>query len=61
MNPIAIFILLVIYGLGTAASIAWAQSLETTALLGFLLWTSFFGFCNAVGWATWWSRENWLD
>jgi hypothetical protein len=61
MSPLAIVALLIVYALGAAASAAWAQSLETTALLGFLLWTSFFGFCNAVGWATWWSREHWLD
>jgi hypothetical protein len=61
MNPLAVIALLVIYGLGAGASIAWAQSLEATKLLGFVLWTSFFAFSNAVGWATWWSRQHWLE
>jgi len=61
MNPLTIIALLVIYGLGAVASCAWAQSQGATLLLGFLLWTCFFGFCNAVGWTTWWSRQHWLE
>ncbi len=51
---------LVLYGLGAAAACAWAMAEGATALLGFLLWTSFYGFCNAVGWAAWWSRGEWF-
>jgi len=25
-----------------------------------VLWTSFFGFCNLIGWMAYWSREHWL-
>lgn len=61
MSPITLIAILIVYGLGAAASVAWALSLGNTALLGFLLWTSFYGFSNAVGWAAWWSREHWLE
>ena len=43
--------ILIVYAIGAAASCAWAISLDATPLLGFLLWTSFYGFCNAVTWA----------
>jgi hypothetical protein len=60
MSLIQIFGLLVVFALGAAASCAWAISLQTAPLLGFVLWTSFFCFCNAVTWAVWWSREQWF-
>jgi hypothetical protein len=53
--------ILVLYALGAAASCAWSLAEGAAALLGLLLWTSFFGFCNAVGWALWWSREEWFS
>ena len=52
--------ILIVYAIGSAASCAWAISLDATPLLGFLLWTSFFGFSNAVTWALYWSREHWM-
>ena len=60
MSLIQIFGILIVYAFGAMASCAWATSLQTTPLLGFLLWTSFFGFCNAVTWTLWWSREHWM-
>lgn len=51
---------LVLYLLGAAACSTWAVAEGWTFVLGLVLWTSFYGFCNAVGWALWWSREHWL-
>ena len=53
--------LFVIYILGLAASVAWANSLGATYLLALLLWTSFFGFMSATGLTLFWSREHWLE
>ena len=52
---------LVLFALGAGASIAWSVAEGANALLGLVLWISFFGFCNAAGWAFWWSREEWLS
>lgn len=60
MSRIQIFGLLIVFALGSAASCAWAISLQASPLLGFVLWVSFFCFCNAVAWAVWWSREQWF-
>lgn len=67
MNSKQFFAILVVYVVGAAASIAWALALHpgsalwsAPGLLGLVLWTSFFGFCNAVGWVTYWSREHWM-
>jgi hypothetical protein len=61
MSRTKILGILVVYLIGIAACTSWSVSLGGTKLLGLLLWTSFFGFCNAVTWAFWWSRDNWLS
>jgi hypothetical protein len=59
-------VLLFVYVLGAIASVVWAMNIHSMPLwsaasvLGLVLWTSFFGFCNAVGWVIYWSREHWL-
>ena len=60
MSLVQIIGILVLYLIGVAASCAWSVAEGCTALLGLLLWTSFFGFCNAVGWAFWWARDEWM-
>ncbi len=60
MSLVQIIGVLVLYVLGIAASATWAISLGENALIGFILWTSFFAFSNAMGWVLWWSREHWL-
>ena len=60
MNRKQFFVILAIYLVGIAACTQWAVSLGSTRVLGLVLWTSFFGFCNAVGWVTYWSREHWM-
>ncbi len=59
MTRIQALVVLVIYLIGAALSMQWAVSREATAVLGLILWTSFYGFINAVIWAIWWSREHW--
>jgi hypothetical protein len=61
MSASQILGVVVLWALGAAACCAWSLAEGATALLGLLLWTSFFGFCNAVGWAMWWSREELLS
>jgi hypothetical protein len=59
-------VIFLVYLIGAAASIAWAMDIQNMPLwsaagvLGLVLWTSFFGFCNAIGWMAYWSREHWL-
>lgn len=55
-----IFIVLAIYLVGALACAQWALSLDTTWLLGFVLWSSFYGFCNALFWMAYWGREHWM-
>lgn len=55
-----IFIVLAVYLVGVLVCTQWALSLDKTWLLGLVLWTSFFGFCNAVFWMGYWSREHWM-
>jgi hypothetical protein len=55
-----IFAVIAVYLLGVLACTQWALSLGNTWLLGLVLWTSFYAFCNAVGWVTYWSREHWM-
>jgi hypothetical protein len=67
MSRNKILVLLFIYLIGAGASVAWSMSnynetlvWSAPGLLGLVLWTSFFGFCNAIGWVTYWSREHWM-
>jgi hypothetical protein len=60
-------VLVLIYIVGAAASVSWALSIQNepsvwsaAGLLGLVLWSSFFGFTNALGWLTYWSREHWM-
>ena len=55
-----IIAVIVLYAIGALGSCAWATAEGATWVLGFILWTSFFAFCNAVTWALWWSREHWM-
>lgn len=61
-----ILVLLLIYVVGAFASANWAVSIQSAdslwsaaGLLGLVLWSSFFGFANVLGWLTYWSREHW--
>jgi hypothetical protein len=60
MNRNQLLVVLVVYLIGAFACGQWALSLGNTWLLGFVLWTSFYAFCNAVVWVTYWSREHWM-
>lgn len=66
MSRNQVFIVLILYVLGAAASVAWAVSIKgppvwsAQGLLGLILWTSFFAFCNALFWMGYWSREHWM-
>jgi hypothetical protein len=66
MSRNQVFVVLILYVLGAAASVAWAVSIwgpptwSPSGLLGLLLWTSFYAFCNVVGWMAYWSREHWM-
>lgn len=60
MTRIQLLIVFIVYLIGIVACTQWALSLGATWLLGLVLWTSFFAFCNAVGWVTYWSREHWM-
>lgn len=62
-----ILVLLLIYVVGAFASANWAVSIQNAdglwsaaGLLGLVLWSSFFGFCNVITWITYWSREHWM-
>jgi hypothetical protein len=62
-----ILVLLLIYVIGAFASVQWALSIQNESemwsapgLLGLVLWSSFFGFANVLGWLTYWSREHWM-
>jgi hypothetical protein len=62
-----ILVLLLIYVVGGFACANWAVSIQNesslwsaSGLLGLVLWSSFFGIANAIGWMTYWSREHWM-
>jgi hypothetical protein len=61
MKLIVPILVVLLYGLGLAGSIAWATHSGATRLLGLLLWTSFFGFCMVCTLMLYWSREHWLE
>jgi hypothetical protein len=60
MNRTQFFVVLALYLVGVLACTQWAVSLGSTRVLGLVLWTSFFAFCNALVWVTYWSREHWM-
>jgi hypothetical protein len=60
MNRKQALLMLAAYLVGTVVCTQWALALGNTGLLGLVLWTSFFGFGSAVGWAVYWSREHWM-
>jgi hypothetical protein len=60
MNRTQILVVIALYIVGAFACMQWALALDSTRVLGLVLWTSFFGFCNAVGWVMYWSREHWM-
>lgn len=60
MNTMQAISVLMLYLVGLTGSIFWAMASGATYLLGLLLWTSFFAFCNAIGWSVWWSRREWF-
>src|SRR5690606_12602953 len=60
MTRIQVLIVLALYLIGAAVCTQRAISLDKTWVLGLVLWTSFFGLCNAVFWMADWSREHWM-
>lgn len=60
MNRKQILVVLALYIVGAVGAMQWAVSLDSTRMLGLVRWTSFFAFCNAVFWVTYWSREHWF-
>lgn len=60
MSRLQMLVVLIIYLIGAALCAQWAVSREATAVLGLILWTSFYGFVSAVVWTVWWSREHWM-
>lgn len=62
-----IFLLMLVYVIGGIVCAFWATSWHSAesvwsaaGLLGLVLWSSFFGISNALGWVAYWSREHWL-